>query len=399
MTNSTPQRIVIVGASLAGLRGAQALREFGFDGALTLLGEEPHLPYDRPPLSKQLLAGEQEPADIRLRGVDALNARLILGDRAVALDTAQGTLTTASGEVLRWDRLLLATGSRPRRLPVLDTRLEGVHELRTLEDALALRAALADRPRLVIVGAGFIGIEVAATARNLGLEVEVVTLDPPLAPAGPLISSFVTTLLDEQGIGLRQGRTVVRVLGTSRAERLELDDGSTIEADLVLSAVGVRPAVDWLAGSGVILDDGVVCDPWCAVLGVPGVAAAGDVAHWPHPGFGPGSIRIEHWNNAAEQARTAANTLLRGSGHGPPYAPVPSFWSDHFGLRLQSIGLPALGTEHELHEGDPAERRFVVAARRDGRLVGSCAYGRPRALLALRREFEAEAKPPVAPVR
>lgn len=385
--SSDPKRIVVVGASLAGLRGARAIRELGFDGELLVVGDEQAPPYDRPPLSKQLLAGDWEPAQTALKGADTLEAEWLLGVRAEGLDCARRRLKLSTGETLRWDRLLLATGSRARRLAALDPELPGVHELRTLDDALALRAALAGHSRLVIVGSGFIGIEVASTARALGLEVEIATLDPPLAPAGPIVTELLVALLAEHGVRLHSGRTVIAVEGTARCERLLLDDGSSLEGDLVLSAVGAQPATDWLRDSGLVLADGVVCDSWCAALGADGVAAAGDIARWPNPCYGGRSMRVEHWSNAVEQARIAAHTLLHGPGHGPPYAAVPSFWSEHFGLRLQSVGLPNLADEFELVEGDTRERRFVAAARLRGQLVGAVAYGMPRPLLRLRNEL------------
>ncbi len=386
--DSSPKRIVVVGASLAGLRGAEALRAEGFDGELVMIGEEPHHPYDRPPLSKALLAGELNAADVGLRVFRELDAQWRLGDPAVDLDLGAAAVRTRSGREIGFDRLLIATGSRPRRLPGLDPGLPGIHELRTLEDALALRAALRGRPRLAIVGAGFIGTEVASTARTLGVGVDVISLEAPLAVAGGLVSEFTTDLLHAHGVALHLGRTVASVEGAGRVERLVLDDGSRLESDLVLSAVGAAPATGWLTGSGLRIDDGIVCDRWCAAVGAPGVAAAGDVARWPNTLFGPAPIRVEHWTNAGEQARVAAHSLLHGSGNGPPHSTVPSFWSEHFGVRLQSIGLPGLGDELELLEGDPGERRFVAVARREGRLIGAVAYGMPRALVSLRAELE-----------
>jgi 3-phenylpropionate/trans-cinnamate dioxygenase ferredoxin reductase subunit len=386
-----PQRIVIVGASLAGLRSAQALREEGFEGEVLMLGEEPYTPYDRPPLSKGLLAGSQEPAQLELRGVAQLEASWLLGDPACRLDSGRRLITTRSGRTIAYDRVLIATGSVPRRIPALNPSRPGVHELRTLDDALALRQALAGARKLAIVGAGFIGVEVASTARSLGLEVDLVSLDPPLAAVGSLVSTLTTQLLAEHEVGLHLSRSVVAVEGTPRVERLLLDDGTRVEADVVLSAVGAVPATAWLKDSGLRLQDGVVCDAWCAALGADGVVAAGDVARWPNRLFGETPIRVEHWTNAGEQARVAAHTMLHGSGHGEPHTSVPSFWSEHFGLRLQSVGLPGHGDPLEVLNGDLAQRRFVATSRRGGRLVGAVAYGMPRALVALRAELAAPA--------
>lgn len=383
----TPERIVVVGASLAGLRGAEALRAEGFDGELTIVGRERWRPYDRPPLSKELLAGRLEPPDVELRSLGELQATWLLGYSAVRLDCVRRRLRLGSGDELPFDRLLIATGSRPRRLRALDPAASGIHELRTLDDALALRRALAAADRLAIVGAGFIGVEVASTARSLGLEVDVVSLDPPLAIAGELVSEFTRRLLAEHGVRVHIPRTVVAVQRSEAGQLLVLDDQTRLEADVVLSAVGAEPAVDWLQSSGLQIDDGVVCDEWCLVRGAPGLAAAGDVARWPHALFGPSPMRVEHWSNAGEQALAAARALLRGPGHGRPYAPIPSFWSEHFGVRLQSIGLPERGEQLEVVAGDPAERRFAAVARHRGQIIGAVAYGMPRPLAALRAEI------------
>jgi NADPH-dependent 2,4-dienoyl-CoA reductase/sulfur reductase-like enzyme len=376
-------RILVVGASLAGLRIAEQLRAEGFDGELTVLGEEKHQPYDRPPLSKSLLAGRTDPAMIELRRTPGLEVDWVLGERATALDLGRREVTTASGRAIAFDGLAIATGSRPRRLPGLDPTREGVFELRTLDDALALRKALTGGSRLAIVGAGFIGVEVASTARGLGLEVEIVSLDPPLAPAGKLISKVVADQIRDHGVGLHLGRVVERIEGVGAVEALVLDDGSRLEADAVLVAVGAAPCVDWLAGSGVPIADGVVCDSCCAAIGVDGVVAAGDVASWEHPGYG-GGLRVEHWTNAVEQALAAARTLLHGPARDLAYTPIPSFWSDHFGTRVQSIGIPGRADRFELVEGEVAERRFAAVALRDDEMVGAVAYGMPKALAPLR---------------
>lgn len=380
-------RIVVVGASLAGLRGAEALRAEGFDGQLVMVGEEPHAPYDRPPLSKGLLAGALEPADIALRPLREVDAKWLPGEAAVGLDCSARTITTETGRVLPFDGLLIATGSRPRRLRGLQPGQGGVHELRTLEDALALKQAFAARPRVAIVGAGFIGVEVASTASGLGLEVELISLDPPLSVAGELVSEFTADLLADHGVRVNVGRCIQSLQGAGRVERLVLDDASRRDADLVLVAAGAIPATDWLQGSGLLLDDGIVCDEWCAAAGVEGIAAAGDVARWPNSLFGPTPMRVEHWTNAGEQARVAARTLVHGRGHGKPYATLPSFWSEHFGVRLQSIGLPAHREPMQVIDGDLAQRRFVAVARRGDRVVGAVAYGMPKELNAVRSQI------------
>lgn len=380
------RRVVVVGASLAGLRATERLRAEGYDGALTVLGAEPHEPYDRPPLSKELLAGDRRPEDVRLGPADDLDAEWVLGDAATALQLDRRVVETASGRELPFDGLVIATGSVPRRLPAFDVTLPNVFEVRTLEDALGLRAALtADAlPRLLIVGAGFVGVEVAATARALGAEVTVVSLDPPLAVAGPLVSEAATGMLADHGVRTIVGRRIHSTVAGERLEAVVLDDGTRIETDVVVVAVGALPATDWLVGSGLTLDDGVVCDASNAAVGVDGVVAAGDVARWPNPLFGGLPMRIEHWTNAAEGAAAAARTLLHGAGSQTEYRTVPSFWSDHFGIRLQSVGLPVLADRFELVEGAVAERRFAAVGYRDDRLVACVAYASPRTLVQYR---------------
>jgi 3-phenylpropionate/trans-cinnamate dioxygenase ferredoxin reductase component len=381
---SSSGRILVVGASLAGLRAAERLRKEGFGGELIVLGSETHLPYDRPPLSKELLKGEKEPEGIALRGGPELDADWMLGETATGLDLSARVVRTASGRAVSFDGLVIATGSAPRRLPGLDPELPGILELRTLEHSLELREHLGRRPHLMVVGCGFIGVEVASTARALGADVTVVSLDPPLAIAGELISGVCAGLLADNGVNLHIGRTVSEVLGHERFEGVVLDDGTRIEADLALVAVGAAPVTGWLEGSGLELRDGVLCDSSCAAIGAENVVAAGDVARWPNPVFDSAPMRIEHWTNAVEQGSAAALTLLQGSGPETAYAPVPSFWSDHFDTRLQSVGLPALADETTVVDGSLEERRFVAACRRDGKLVGAITYGMPRGLLKYR---------------
>jgi len=392
------RRIVVVGASLAGLRAAEQLRADGHDGELTIVGAEAHAPYDRPPLSKELLAGASGPDDVVLPVSDGLGAEWVLGDPAAALDVAGRRVRLASGRELGWDGLVIATGSAPRRLPALDPTLPAVHELRTIDDALRLREAFAGRPRVVLVGAGFIGVEVASTACALGLDVTVVTLDAPLAPAGPLASAAATDLLHAHAVPVLVGRRVERVLGAGRVESLLLDDGTQLDADVVVVAVGASPCDGWLEGSGLTLAGGVVCDAACAAVGAQGVVAAGDVARWPNPLFGGALVRVEHWTNAVEQGVAAARTLLHGAGAATPYAALPSFWSDHFGTRLQSVGTPAVADRFELLEGSVPDARFAAAAWRGEQLVGAVAYGSPRALARLRgRVLASLAAAPAAP--
>jgi NADPH-dependent 2,4-dienoyl-CoA reductase/sulfur reductase-like enzyme len=373
------QRIVVVGASLAGLRAAEALRDEGFDGTLTILGAESHRPYDRPPLSKGVLAGEATMDELLLRVPEDLQAEWLLGDPATALDVGARIVRTQSGEQVPFDGLVIATGSVPRRLAALDPEREGVFELRTLDDSLALHKALRRASKLIIVGSGFIGVEVASSARRLGVEVEMVALDPPLALAGAVISDVCRALLLDHGVGLHIGRSVSEIAGS--VEGVVLDDGTPIAGDLVVVAVGARPFTDWLEGSGLLLEDGVVCDASLAAVGAERIVAAGDIARW---ATGGATLRIEHWTNAVEQGGAAARTLLHGSTPDTVFSSVPSFWSDHLGTRVQSVGLPLLGDRVEIVAGSLEERQFVAASYRGDELVGATTYGMARALVPYR---------------
>ena len=378
------RRILVVGGSLAGLRAAEGLRREGYDGELTILSAERHMPYDRPPLSKQVLTGEMEAEAVRLVVADDLGAEWILDDAAVELDLGRRVVRSRSGRDLRFDGLVIATGSTPRRLGPLDAARPGIRELRTLDDALELRHALAARPRVVIVGCGFIGVEVASAARALGSDVSIVSIDPPLIVAGELISGVCAQMLVDSGARLALGRQVVTVEGDGGVKAVVLDDGTRLEAELVVVAVGARPVTDWLEGSGLVVEDGVVCDPCCAALGADGIVAAGDVARWPNLLFEAMPMRIEHWTNAVEQGAAAARTLLRGSDAATAYSPVPSFWSDHLGTRLQTVGVPRLADRSVIVDGSLAERRFVAAAYQGEQLVAAVTYGMARALVPYR---------------
>lgn len=364
-----------MGGSLAGLRAAEALRREGFDGDVLIVSAEDHLPYDRPPLSKQVLAGAWEPEQARLRGAEEVEAEWLLGRTAVALDVGTRTVTLDGGELLRCDGIVIATGATPRALRAAP-ELAGVFTLRSMADCLALRAALDSAGRVAVVGAGFIGSEVAATCRSRGHQVSVIeALEVPLARAlGPAMGEVCGRLHPAHGVDLRLGVAVDGFDGAGRVERVRLSDGSAVEADVVVVGIGVAPATSWLAESGLSLDDGVVCDAWCQAA--PGVVAAGDVARWHNPLFGL-SMRVEHWTNAVEQAEAAARTLLRGRDATTPFAPVPYFWSDQYGTKIQFLGHTSGDDDVAVVEGSTDEDRFVTAYGRDGRLVGALLFNRP----------------------
>jgi NADPH-dependent 2,4-dienoyl-CoA reductase/sulfur reductase-like enzyme len=377
------RRIVVVGASLAGLRAVETLREEGFDGELTLVGAERHRPYDRPPLTKEILRGEWQPERLGLRHdpYETLRLDVRLGCLAVGLRPGPQAVDLSDGTSILYDGLVIATGAAARRLPGAPD-LDGVFVLRTLDDALALRARLAHGPRVVVVGAGFIGAEVASSCRELGLHVTVVEPQPvPLARAlGREMGEVCATLQRAHGVELLCGVGVATLEGDGRVERVRLDDGRTIDADVVVVGIGATPATHWLTSSGLELRDGVVCDETCAAHGNE-VVAAGDCARWYNPLFET-DMRVEHWSNAADQGAHAARRLLHGPSVGP-YAPVPTFWSDQYGVKLQYAGHASPDDTVRVVEGSPQEYRFVAVYERAGRLTGVLTFRRPRRLIEL----------------
>jgi len=370
--------VTVVGGSLAGLRAAEALRREGFDGSIRIVSAEREPPFDRPPLSKQVLAGAWEPERARLRGPDGLDAEWLFGRRAVALDVAARAVTLDDGARIDADAIVIATGASPRRLPaaVAPPHLRGVHVLRTMDDSLALRADLAGGPRVAVIGAGFIGSEVAATAKGLGADVVVIEALPvPLERAlGPEMGPVAAQLHRDHGVEVRLGVAVagLEADGGDRVARVRLADGSAVEADVVVVGIGVAPETGWLESSGLELRDGVVCDSRCRAA--PGIVVAGDVARWYHEGLGE-HIRVEHWTNASEQGDAAARALLHGDA-AAPYTPVPYFWSDQHGTKIQFVGHTHPGDDVAIVEGSVEEGRFVAAYGRNGRLVAALLWNR-----------------------
>ena len=380
--------IVIVGASLAGSRAAEALREDGFDGAVRVVGDEARRPYDRPPLSKQVLSGEWAPERATMPvAIDDLDIEWILDRAAVGLDVAARRVHLDGGERLDFDGLVIATGARPRNLPGADAQL-GVHVVRTLDDSLALRADLDATPgRVVVIGAGFIGAEVAATCRERGLPVTVVEALPvPMARAlGEEMGAACAEIHRDHDVDLRLGVGVAGLVGDERIEAVELEDGTMIDADVVVVGIGVIPNTDWLDGSGLPVTDGVVCDETCLVA--PGIVAAGDVARWPNRRFGA-EMRVEHWDNALDQGAAAGRRLLAGDDGGEAFAPVPWFWSDQYDRKIQLAGRPGPDDEVRVVVGSIEERRFVALYGRAGRLVGVLGMNRPRHVMQFRTRIE-----------
>ncbi|MFE0019691.1 NAD(P)/FAD-dependent oxidoreductase [Amycolatopsis sp. NPDC059021] len=382
------ERLVVVGASLAGLRAVESARRGGYTGSITLIGAEEHLPYDRPPLSKAFLGKGHDGVVTPFRSADELrddwDVRLCLGAPAEALDTAEREVVV-DGRPVPYDAAVIATGATPRAFPA-GQGIAGVHQLRTVEDALAIRAALDAGARTVVIGAGFIGSEVASAARKRGLPVTVVeALELPLVRSvGREAGEVCAALHRENGTDLRLGTRVTGIAShAGRVIGVVLDDGDEIAADLVVVGIGVAPATSWLRGSGLVLhalDGGVVCGSTLST-NVPGVYAAGDVAHAASPLFDGDLMRLEHWTNAAEQGAAAARHALDPAS-AVPLEPVPYFWSDWYGHRLQFVGTPRAD---EVRVTSRAVEGFTALYRRGDRLVGALTVDRPREIMKYRR--------------
>jgi NADPH-dependent 2,4-dienoyl-CoA reductase/sulfur reductase-like enzyme len=379
--------VAVVGASLAGLSAARSLRQLGYDGRLLIIGAEPHRPYDRPPLSKEFLAGDIDEAALTLEadGED-LGAEWLLGTAAIGLDRRERKVRLGDGRTVQTDGVVLATGAGARTLPGCEG-LAGVHVLRTLEDARALREDLARGGRLVVIGGGFIGAEVAATAHGLGLEVTVVEAAPtPLAgPLGDTMGQVVSQLHADHGVRLLCGVGVQGISGGRRVEEVLLADGRRLRADTVVVGVGARPCVEWLAGSGVALRDGVECDAYGATS-VPGVVAVGDCAAWYDPAAGC-HRRVEHWTGARERPAAAVTTLLHGGAAAPQLPKPPYFWSDQYGLRIQFAGYAAGAESVTVEEGAVVDRSFLAVYRRAGRPVAVLGLNQTRLFTRWRRRL------------
>ena len=395
--------VIVVGASLAGWRATEALRAEGFTGTISLVGEERHLPYDRPPLSKQVLAGTWPPEKAVLADrtrSDELGVSEVLGRRAVALDAEGLQVDLDDGSSLHADGIVLATGAAPRRLPGTEALgpADGLFVLRTLDDSLALREAVtaAEGTRVVIVGAGFIGSEVASTCAGLGCRVTVLeVMDVPLANVlGPVVGAHCATLHAANGVSLRTAVGLERIERSESESELEsepepgrltvhLRDGERLEADVVVVGIGVSPAVGWLEDSALDVDNGVVCDD--RLFAADGIVAAGDMARWlwRHDG-GEELIRIEHWEVAAGAGAAAARSLLAGRADASSFTPVPYFWSDQYGIRIQVLGNPGGDDEMVVTEGSFEEGKFVALYGRAGRLRAVMAIGKPRQLMGYR---------------
>jgi len=379
-------RIVIVGASLAGLRAANALRSEGFEGPLTIIGDEPYEPYDRVPLSKQALTGSVSPLGTVFPFTGGLDADPRLGRPAVGLDRRNRRVLLAGGEQVEYDRLLIATGARAEPWPnAREAALAGVGTVRGRGDAARLREQLADGPsRVLVIGAGFIGSEVASACRDLGLPVTVVERGPtPLAGAlGATLGRIAARMQHEAGVDLRCGTAVTALEGDSggRLRRARLSDGSTLDVDLAVAALGSRRNVEWLEGSGLAAGRwGVTCDAGCRAFDVNGVVTedifvAGDVARFPNPVYGFQLLAVEHWGNAVDQAEIAAHNMVTTGPDRWPHLALPVFWSTQFGTQIKSVGVPTYADEVVITQGSVDDRRLVAAYGRHGRMTAAVTF-------------------------
>ena len=378
------ESVAIVGASLVGIRTAEALRRHGFEGRLTMIGAEDESPYDRPPLSKQFLSDDWDEDKLALcrNGIEELGAEWRLGIRANSLDSQTRTLALADGSSTQADAIVLATGMRARRLP-FGRDLNGVLELRSLSDARSLRAALTSATSVVIVGAGFIGMEVAASCRKKGLEVSVVEpLDAPLVRGlGALLGERVATRHREEGVVFHLGVGVESFEGEGSVSGVCLTNGVRLDADIVVVGVGAVPDTEWLESSDLKMDNGILCDAKGATNQA-GIFAVGDCARWENARYRD-RPRFEHWTSAVEQSDVVAQAISRGEVEA--HAPVPYVWSDQFDLRIAIAGEHRPEDEMHVCLGSVEEGRFLALFERDGKLVSAVAFGRPRQLNASRR--------------
>jgi NADPH-dependent 2,4-dienoyl-CoA reductase/sulfur reductase-like enzyme len=389
----TTERIAIVGAGLAGLRGAEALRGAGFEGRLAIIGEEAHRPYDRPPLSKRVLTGEITTDRLGLPGENGLRAEWHLGQRASRLDMRNREIELDGGGRVEFDKLLIATGARARPWSNAgEAKLDGVFTLRGREDAESFAAALASRPkRVLVIGGGFIGCEVASACRELRLPVTMVDPSPtPLARLmGSVLGKVLVRVMRSAGVELCLGTTATELEGTAgRVRRARLSNGKAIDAEVVLVAMGATRDLGWLQGSGLAADSrGITCDGFCRALDpsgkvVDGVFAAGDVARWPHPLYGGRLVTLEHWGNAVEQSAVAAQNMTGRPEAWKAYSHLPAFWSSQFGLHIKSLGLTDSSDQMVIAQGNPRDNRFVAAFGGKGRTLAAVSFNSARWLPA-----------------
>ena len=380
------KEIVVVGASLAGVRACQNLRREGFEGALTLVGEEKHAPYDRPPLSKSMLTSDQDPGDLTLVSnpdLSDLDLNLVLGERATGLNIDRQEVTVG-GDKIRYDGLIIATGARARKLSKSED-IDGIHVLRTVDDALAIRSGLKSNSAVVSVGAGCIGSEGAAAARQHDCQVTIIEANeaPLVRGLGHQVGSACGELHQAHGVDLRLGTGVVNVHGRNGIDEIELTDGTYLPAELLVVGIGATPNIEWLIDSGLSLDDDIVCDEHLNT-GIPGIYAAGDVAKAPNGWLGGRARRTEHWTTATEHAALAAKNLLHPENNNP-YSSVPFVWSDQYEDRIQVAGDTTDFDAVEVLTGSMDDGAFVAGYRHGTSLAGVMALNSMRTFVQYRR--------------
>jgi phthalate 3,4-dioxygenase ferredoxin reductase subunit len=389
-----PHRVVIVGSSVGGVRAARALRAEGYQGRITLVGEEPELPYDRPPLSKQVLTGAWSAERAGLLTAQAAadaGIELRLGAPARALDLQARLVRLATGESLPYDDLVIATGASPRPSPWRPP--SGVYQLRTLADSLALRKRFAGGGTVVMIGGGFIGAEATAAARSAGCDVTLV--DPVPVPmeraVGPVIGALLADVHRRHGVRTRFGVGVRTVSGRAGDLSVALTDASVLRAETVVVGIGVIPNDQWLQGSGLVIEDGVVCDAYLAAAGTAHVFAVGDVARWPHPEL-DAPVRAEHWTNAADQARCVARNIVR-PGARETFQPSDYVWSDQYDWKVQLAGQRARAVAEWVIGAPQAARPQVAVLHADatGRLCAAVCLNWPKAFVQCRRLLDERA--------
>ncbi len=381
------RRVVIVGAGLAGYQAAGALRRAGFEGQLTIVGDEVHRPYDRPPLSKEFLAGRVDRA-FCFYPCDRLDVDWMLGVSAVELSAERRLLYLADGERVPFDGLVIATGRRARKWPA-PIELDGVHVLRSLDDSATFSEAVKTASRVAIVGAGFIGCEVAATLRERGLEeVTLIEVGPhPMPALGPVLGERARSIHAAHGVRCTTSTSVAAFLGRERVEAVRLASGELVETDLVLLALGSVPNSEWLRDSALELVRGAVrCDEHCFAVGIDRVVVAGDVAAFPHP-LAAGLVSIEHWSNARDMGKWAAANLVAAPDDREPFAPVPTFWSDQYDVKIKAAGLIGHANGFSVVHEDMTDASVVVEADRDDELVGAVAFNRNRTIVDYQRKL------------